>query len=248
MAQHHDQLAAQFATTMTSFTDEWGFVVVRTVYGDDEAWSTALAKLREYALLSEEKKRTPSDKFSLPVMADQSLEGASYDEVRTFFNAWVKRYEEEHQWTSDVRRDCCLVVDGPALASLLEAPEQETPWVVAVDAQDPATIPYSGGGPFLGWTRVSTRCVRELFGDLDHNGSLAEVCPRRLYDGQITLYDGFPSRTLIDPPGGVGGRYKFPMGTPRGVEGGKAMLAEIGRALGHDVVAPILLAMAEEDR
>jgi hypothetical protein len=246
MAQHHDQLAAQFTTTMISLTDKWGFVVVRTVYGDDEAWSTTLAKLRDYALRSEESQRTP-DKFSLPVIADQSLEGASYDKVRTLFNAWVKRYEEEHQWTSDVRRDCCLVVDRPALASLLEAPEKETPWVVAVDAKDPATIPYNGGGPFLGWTRVSSRCLGELFADLDHVQSLAKLSPRRLYDGQITLYHGFPSRTLIDPPGGVEGRYKFPVGTPRGVTGAKAMLAEIGQALGSEVVAPILLAM-EEDR
>lgn len=248
MAQHQDQPAAQSATNIASFSDEWGFVVIRTVYGDDEAWSTVLAKLREYALsASQDNERTPSAKFSLQVIADHRLEGASYDEVRTSFNAWVKQEEQEHQWTSNIRRDCCLVVDGPALASLSleEAPE---PWVVAVDAQDPATVPYNGSGPFLGWTRVDARFVGELFRDLESGQSLAEVCPRRLYDGQITLYDGFPSRRLIDPPGGVEGRYKFPVGTPRGRKGAKAMLAEIGQALGDEIVAPILLAMAEGDR
>ena len=268
MAQHHDHLSAQFGSIMTSFTHEWGFVVVRTAYADDEAtdaaqWSKALAKLREYALPSGKNARMHPDTFTLPVVADPTLEGASYDAVRTAFNVWVDQYQEEHGWESEVRQDCCLVVDGPALASLLQAPEREQrpkqpaeqarrpkqpaeqarrpkqpapgPWVVAVDAKDPATIPYSGGGPYLGWTRVSARLVGDLFEDIEVR-SLVQVCPRRVYDGQLPLYDGFPGGKLIDPEGGVEGRYKFPQGTPRGLDGAKAMLADIERALGSQAV------------
>ena len=92
-------------------------MVVRTAYADDEAtdaaqWSTALAKLQELTLRSENNPLLDSHKFALPVIADPALKGASYDTVRTAFNAWVNHYEEERMWQSDVRRDCCLVPIG----------------------------------------------------------------------------------------------------------------------------------------
>ncbi|OBT56196.1 hypothetical protein VE04_02874 [Pseudogymnoascus sp. 24MN13] len=217
MAQQHDHLSAQFGSIMTSFTHEWGFVVVRTAYANDEAtdaaqWSKALAKLQEYTLPSGNNARMHPDTFALPVIADPTLEGVSYNEVRTAFNAWVNHYHEEHEWESDVRQDCCLVVDGPALASLLQAPEREErpkqapeqarrpkqpalgPWVVAVDAVDPATIPYSGGEHVLGLE--------------------VDVCPRRIYDGQLPLYNGFLNGKLIDPDGGAEADTSFPRAPP----------------------------------
>ncbi|OBU00245.1 hypothetical protein VE01_01632 [Pseudogymnoascus verrucosus] len=246
MAQQYGHISAQFESTISSFTNESGFVVVRTAYADDDAtdaaqWSTALAKLQELTL--------PSDKFALPVIADPALKGASYDAVRTAFNTWVNNYEEGHMWQSDVRRDCCLVLDGPALASLLQAPEQggspkqatgqtrrskqpaPVPWVVVVDGNHPSTIPYNGGGPYLGWMRVPAHTVEDLFVDIEVT-SLVEACPTRVYDGQLPLY----GRELIDPEGGVEGRYKFPQGTPRGVDAGNAMLDDIERALGKEAV------------
>ncbi|KFX91985.1 hypothetical protein V490_05630 [Pseudogymnoascus sp. VKM F-3557] len=228
MAQHHDHLSTQFSSTIESLTNKWGFVVVRTAYADDEAtdaaqWSTALAKLQEYALPTAKKYAPPTaqhspiqpDKFALPVIADPTLKGASYNAVRGAFNAWVRRYQEEHEWESDVRRDCCLVVDGPALGSLLKTPEPEQPpklgqrprqrqapkpWVVAVDAMEPATIPYSGGGPYLGWTRVTACLLGDLFEEIDLM-SFMQLCPRRVYDGQLPLYNGYPGGGLIDPEG-----------------------------------------------
>ncbi|KFY08702.1 hypothetical protein V492_05989 [Pseudogymnoascus sp. VKM F-4246] len=258
MAQQHDHLSAQFSSIMTAFTHEWGFVVVRTAYADDKAtdsaqWFKASAKLQECALPSGNNARRKPDTFVLPVIADPVLEGASFDEVRTAFYSWVTRYEKEHQWQSDVRQDCCLVVDGPALASLLQASEQEEglkqateptrrlkqsaprPWVIAVDANEPATIPYNGGGPYLGWTRVSAPLVGDLYSDIEVR-SLAQMCPIRVYDGQLPLYNDAPGGKLIDPEGGVEGRYKFPQGTPRGLDGAKAMLADIERALGSQAV------------
>jgi hypothetical protein len=222
-------------------TQKWGFVVVRTAYADDEAtdaaqWSTAFASLQEYALPSENDERMRPETFALAVIADPTLKGASYDTVRTAFNTW--KNQEGREWESDVRRDCCLVVDGPALASLLQAPDKQPtsgPWVVAVHAEDPATVPYNGGGPHLGWMRVSARAMGELFGDIEAM-SFVEVCPVRVYDGQIPLYDGIPCEGLVDPVGGIEGRYKFPGGTPRGVQAGNAMLADIERALGSQAV------------
>lgn len=222
-------------------------MVVRTAYANDEAtdaaqWSMALAKLREYALpmaktyapATAKNTRIQPDMFALPVVANPTLKGASYSAVRTAFNTWVSHYQEEHEWGSDVRQDCCLVVDNLALASLLETPKLEQrskqtgsePWVVAVDAKEPSTIPYNGGGPYLGWTRVTACLLGDLFEDID-SMSFEQLCPTRVYDGQLPLYNGCPGGKLIDPEGGVGGRYKFPLGTPRDLDGAKAMLDDI---------------------
>jgi hypothetical protein len=228
---------------MSNFTHEWGFVVVRTAYAadettDSEQWATALAKLRAYALPRRRNEEMHPDTLGLPVMADRTLlDGVSYDAVRTAFNSWITAIDRD-DWESDVRRDCCLVIDGPALTSLLEAPDPASPrmrgsepWVVVVDAADLATLPYNGGGPYLGWMRALAGSLNELCGDLDSR-SMHELCPIRKYDGQIPLYDDGVYNTLVDPEGGVSGRYKFPYGTPRGIEGGRAMLADIERALG----------------
>lgn len=56
---------------------------------------------------------------------------------------------------------------------------------------------------------------------------MVQISPTRVYNGQLPLYDGGPGGKLIDPKGGVEGRYKFPQGTPRGIDRGKAMLADI---------------------
>ena len=79
------------------------------------------------------------------------------------------------------------------------------------------------------------RLVGDLFKDIEV-GSLVQVCRTRVYDGQLPLYDGCAGGKLIDPEGGVEGRYKFPQGTPRGVDRGKAMLGDIERALGNQAV------------
>lgn len=240
MAQDHNHLLTQFSSTIGSLTNNnWGFVVVRTAYADVEAtdaaqWSVVLAKLQEYAL-----PMIKPDTFALPVIADLTLKGASYDAVRITFNAWVSNYQQEHKWVSDIRQDCCLVIDSLALASLLKAPKVKQrslePWVVAVDAKEPATIPYKGWGPYLGWTRVAVYCLEDLFEDIDIQ-SLEEICPVRIYDGQLPLIDSTPGGRMIDPEGGVNGRYKFPQGTPRGIVRGKAMLADIEKALGSQAV------------
>ena len=96
------------------------------------------------------------------------------------------------------------------------------PWVVSVDAKEPATIPYNGG--------------RGALFRLDDSMSFVQQCPTRVYDGQLPLYNGCPGGELIDLEGGVDGRYKFPQGTPRGINRAKAMLADIEEALGSQAV------------
>ena len=234
----------KFRAAMTGLTHQWGFVIVRTAFlsGDDTTdasqWSAVLSKLRAYALLSAGAGMDPAT-FALPVITDRVLEGASFGTVRAAFNSWVARYQTEGAWDSDIRVDCCLVVDSPAMASLLgppgsqpilPSPSPAEPWVIALDATDPITRPYRGGGLYLGWMRLLARATGQLFEDLESQ-SLSDLCPIRDYDGQVPLYDGTPHGKLVDPPGGAEGRYRFPSGTPRGMNGEKAILAEIQAAV-----------------
>lgn len=242
-------LSTEFRGAVEGLTHEWGFVVVRTAYAtdnDEEQWAAALKRLRADAAgaPNNDAEMNP-DTFALPVIADStSLCGVDYASVRKAFNGWVEDFvqDEDMEWPSDIRRDVCIVIDEPALASLLKAPDLVTgklpnldmePWVVVVDAADPTSVPYNGGGPYMGFTRVWTRALDQLFDDLGSQ-SLEELIPVREYDGQIPLYDGSPKHwgRLVNPAGGVDGRYKFPRGTPRGKDAARAMLAEIERAIG----------------
>lgn len=73
---------------------------------------------------------------------------------------------------------------------------------------------------------MSVCLLGDLFKDID-SMSFVETFPTRVYDGQLPLYNGCPGGELIDPEGGIEGRYKFSQGTPRGRDRAKAMLAEL---------------------
>ncbi|KAK2042332.1 hypothetical protein LZ31DRAFT_632779 [Colletotrichum somersetense] len=148
---------------------------------------------------------------------------------------------KEEGWPSDLRRDACIVINDPSLTSLPRAPDlvsggipdlDSEPWVVVVKAKDPASVPYSGGGPYIGFMRLYARVFSQLFGDLGSR-CLASLSPVRKYDGQIPLYDGSSQGKLVDPVSGAEEHFKFPRGTPRGAEGAQAMLEEIERAVGR---------------
>jgi hypothetical protein len=247
-------LSAQFHSAMECLTHQWGFIVVRTAYANDNhdaQWATTLKKLQDYATPSNSGSEMDPDTFALPVISDSSLlRGADYASVRKAFNQWIADFisrerneddDDDEEWPSDVRRDVCIFIDEAALASLLNAPDfvrgkvpnlDLEPWVTVVDAEDPAKIPYRGGAPYMGFTRAYARVLSQLFDDLDSQ-SLERLSPIRVYDGQIPLFTGSSQGKLMDPPGGEDGRYKFPRGTPKGAQGAQAMLEEIERAVGR---------------
>lgn len=74
----------------------------------------------------------------LPVIADSTLlHGVSFASVRKVFNTSLDKLtnrarnqqaddnhdDKECRWPSDIRRDCCIVIDDLALDSLLKAPD-----------------------------------------------------------------------------------------------------------------------------
>ncbi|KDN62268.1 hypothetical protein CSUB01_12162, partial [Colletotrichum sublineola] len=221
-------------SAVEGLTHEWGFIVVRTAYAanNNEVQSAAvLEKLRAYPTPDDDDAEMGPDTFALPVIADSTiLRGADYASVRKAFNGWVDDFtrrerpsddDENEEWPSDSTRFC----PRQGLDLDLE------PWVVVVDAKDPASVPYGGGGPYMGFTRSYARVLGQLFEDLGSR-SLAKLTPIREYDGQIPLYNGSVRGKLVDPAGGAEGRYEFPWGTPRGADGARAML-EIERAVGR---------------
>ncbi|GKT56755.1 hypothetical protein ColTof4_08705 [Colletotrichum tofieldiae] len=253
----------RFRALMGDFSNnEPGFVIVRTAYDPDPAtdasrWSAALSTLRAHIEPADPLEHYPG--LVTVVMEDRdSLDGMNYDTARAAFQSWIAEYcrrdrnENGNGWESDIRRDCFLVVDDSVLASLLTAPPEPPaisdyghrrlvadggdPWIVAVDAHEPADVPYNGGAPYLGWTRSYVWALNRLNSDLNVTSLSGSLYPRREYDGQIPLYNGGRGE-LVDPAGGIEGRYKFPRGTPRGLEGARAMIDEIRAALGDLAVA-----------
>ncbi|KAK2027184.1 hypothetical protein LX32DRAFT_695059 [Colletotrichum zoysiae] len=114
--------------------------------------------------------------------------------------------KEEEGLPSDLRRDACIVIDDPSLTSLTQAPDlvsggspdlDPEPWVVVVNAKDPASVPYGGGGPYIGFMRLYARVFSQLFEDLGLR-CLVSLSPVRKYDSQMPLYDGSSQGKLVD--------------------------------------------------
>ena len=267
-------VSARFHAAVAPLRHEWGFVVVRTAYHADPdtdaaQWAAALERLRAAVRPCSD---FHPDTVALPVVAHRAaLDGKPYSDLRSMFNQWVVDHEarydlttpvrddesEVNPWPSDVRTDCFLVVDQPALDSLLLVPpppppeehrddddgqpnakrrrlqraaaaKQPQPWVVFVDAGNPYTVGYRGGAPYLGWMRVLTRDLGDLAEDVDIVDCLEHLCPIRDYLDQISIYHGSP----IDPVDPPEDRYKCPQGTLRGIDSCRAVLQQMEDAVG----------------
>ncbi|KAK1637163.1 hypothetical protein BDP81DRAFT_460740 [Colletotrichum phormii] len=150
-AQDPSGLSTQFRSALQDLSDESSFVVVRTPYAvdsDEAQWAAALVKLRAYATPDEDDAEMDPDTLKLPPIAD-----------------CIVLHEDEER-PSDVRREALILVDEPALTSLLKAPDFVTgkvlnlhsePWVAAVDAKGPASVSGGGGGLYMGFTRSRAR-------------------------------------------------------------------------------------------
>ncbi|WQF78718.1 hypothetical protein CDEST_03732 [Colletotrichum destructivum] len=245
-------LSSQFQGLAENLTHEWGFFVVRTAYTadvDKESWTAALENLHRYVKAGDDAAEIHPSTLALPVIADRSaLNGIDYASIRNAFTGWLGEFlhhkrplddDGNEDWPSDVRRDVFIVIDDPSLASLLNAPEpvrgrspnlDPEPWVIVVDSEDPDTVPYRGGGPYMGFMRARACALGQLFEDLGSR-SMGRVCPVREYEGQIPLYDGSLRGKLIDGDFAAGARYRFPRGTPRGADG--AMKPTFGASSGR---------------
>ena len=73
------------------------------------------------------------DDLTLPVIADTT--------VRKAFNGWIddfarrEKSDQDDKWPSNVRRDACIAIDKPALASLLNVPDFNPPKISTISIQ-----------------------------------------------------------------------------------------------------------------
>ncbi|KAE8393393.1 hypothetical protein BDV23DRAFT_191811 [Aspergillus alliaceus] len=147
----------------------WGYFIYRTVYGSEEDWNQALAKLNRYIYCTIRHEDNPEpakivwEGYKNVIVNDKKLlEGASPVKVRQLFQDWIKRHPE-HNHCSTPQSAFCLMIDNHALQSILASPEpsletrnwitEKTGYVILIDRYFPdkgfKDKPYN-----VGWMRL----------------------------------------------------------------------------------------------
>ncbi|CAJ2502251.1 Uu.00g096450.m01.CDS01 [Anthostomella pinea] len=107
--------------------EQWGFLIYRCTYGDDDAWDSYMAYLREevHSDLDHSGCDVLLEQYARwTVVEDESLlDGASKDQVRRRFVAWRDRHSDSvFQWPPPRARQprfaYCLYVDQKCLDTL----------------------------------------------------------------------------------------------------------------------------------
>ncbi|KAF9888814.1 hypothetical protein FE257_008183 [Aspergillus nanangensis] len=131
----------------------WGFIIYRTIYTpeSDELWPAVLSKFTRYIHYEIDCQcdvvddRMPEqlvhESHQDVIISDKKWDGASVDQIRENFLSYLVTTPRGLEFTNP-RFKGCLVIDAPALESLLHAPEPENwqfgmqrPFVGMVDAQ-----------------------------------------------------------------------------------------------------------------
>ncbi|KAI0174524.1 hypothetical protein BJ166DRAFT_150516 [Pestalotiopsis sp. NC0098] len=189
--------SALFRNVMVDYVTRWGFVVIVTARTPDahHRGFDAAEKLEEH--MGADPDGIDRIEIGLPVL---HLRGADFDTARKSFVQWVRDYEEAEGegWTSDVRNDSFILLDGPALNSVLEG-DLDTAWVNVIDAHPPSEEERPG---YPGWMRCKTSALAKLCEDIDvDDDGLPGRCPSRDHVGQIPLFDGTPGGRLLETDG-----------------------------------------------
>ncbi|KAE8131681.1 hypothetical protein BDV38DRAFT_288471 [Aspergillus pseudotamarii] len=147
----------------------WGYFIYRTIYGSDEDWNHALAKLHRYihCTIRYDDHPEPAEIVwecckNVIVDDEELLRGASPAKVRQLFQNWVERHRV-YNHGSIPRSTFCLMVDNHAIQSILASPEPsletknwfttEVGYVILIDRYFPDKgyrhEPYN-----VGWVRL----------------------------------------------------------------------------------------------
>jgi hypothetical protein len=115
---------------------KWGFLIYRTDYTSDSSWERFLSHLNQETEMGLNILKAPpnlQDTLEMTIKEDKaSLDGATPDQVRDLFKAWVKSPDalaEMHNEPCAVftypRYTYCVHIDGDVLDSINRAPEPE---------------------------------------------------------------------------------------------------------------------------
>lgn len=113
------------------FHDDWGFLLFRTDYSDDNAWARYEAGFKRVIDKSvvDDGAECVQDGCMVKMVDDEDLEGAAAEVVRQHFHA----LKEAGEVPPGLDVAMCLIVDKATIASVTEG--QFTPYVVAVDVE-----------------------------------------------------------------------------------------------------------------
>jgi hypothetical protein len=161
---------------------QWGFVIIRTTYDDDEAWASYLQCVRDNAHIDltrfkPERGAVLEQMLTWTVIEDAAtLANASREHVRQRFQQW--RQEQDDFNASLPRFTYCVNVTRACLDTLgahvankpddVSTPHLPPPSLVAeiVDGDFAPGPEGESGGVYLGWEYVDTRYLMSTYNTL----------------------------------------------------------------------------------
>ncbi|KAF2149242.1 hypothetical protein K461DRAFT_43311 [Myriangium duriaei CBS 260.36] len=191
----------------SSFSEPWGFVLIRTTTKtsaqqstQELCWNLALSKLKQHVEYGShprmdpngEIKRWVTSKFTL-ITIDED-EGANDKVVRTRFREWL----DSNPDYDGICRHACLVLNDANVAALVNAPDPLPGYVMSAGSWDQAYVrildaDYDEGTAkkqrYRSWMRVRAAFLWEVFSRLRDTGSMLKLTPSIEVHGQIPIYN-----------------------------------------------------------
>lgn len=182
--QRSQRFSLLFSALRHTSSRQWGFVVIRTTYGDDDAWASYLQCLRDNAHIDitrfkPDRGAVLEQMLTWTVIEDAAtLENASREQVRQRFQQWCQQeqqsMDEDHP---SPRFTYCVNVTLACLKTLgahqankpddVSKPHRPPPSLVAeiVDG-DFEPGPEGESGRYLGWEYIDTRYLSSTYNTL----------------------------------------------------------------------------------
>ncbi|KAL8670648.1 MAG: hypothetical protein Q9168_004827 [Polycauliona sp. 1 TL-2023] len=104
----------------------WGYIIYRCTYGDDQAWARCLARIRQHmerSLKEDEYGAQALQKLDLVIRENHLLQGATSRQIRIHFNALCKEWEKDEGFGT--RYEICLMIDQASMDSILAPSDEE---------------------------------------------------------------------------------------------------------------------------
>ncbi|RAK95646.1 uncharacterized protein BO80DRAFT_429737 [Aspergillus ibericus CBS 121593] len=137
--------------------DDFGFIIFRAEYSDEERWDTwqeQFLKRLDDSLAQASGGKRIEEKLLTPIFDDSDLHGATLEQIQEAFET----YNENEGVPPGLYVGWCVVVDKAAMESLLNPVEGEEPWVIAMDLSFDHTSEVPEG-EYPGYIRVAVDSV-----------------------------------------------------------------------------------------
>ncbi|KAJ5547460.1 hypothetical protein N7494_005045 [Penicillium frequentans] len=134
--------------------DDFGFILFRTDYSDEERWEQwqkEFMRIIDVSLESTSGGKEIEDKCLTPIYEDEDMAGATHEQI---LQAYYGYHEENEGIPAGLNTSMCLVVDLVAMDSITT----DMPWVYALDVSFDHASPLADG-EYPGYFRVAIKSV-----------------------------------------------------------------------------------------